>query len=159
MKLSRAFSLVELLVVVAVIAILTAVAMPVYSTYLVKARVTEMLVVADSYKLKLAENLFFTDNVRSIDHLNTNIISHVAVDTIPGQPPKQVIEVVAKMQDNDQTGIGLSQPTNIDSALTIQLHGTQTGDVISWTCHVASVYNKFVPRNCQNNDLENLNFG
>jgi type IV pilus assembly protein PilA len=52
----KGFTLIELMIVVAIIGILAAVALPAYQDYTVRAKVTEGLVVASSAKLAVAEN-------------------------------------------------------------------------------------------------------
>ena len=132
----RAFSLVELLVVVAIIAILSSLAIPAYSNYIIKARVTELLSIADAYKLKAVDNWFNADaDNQSVYNLNTNLIDYVSVNSIDGHPSKHVIQVVAKMK------------------------GVEVGEIIAWSCHVAPEYNKYVPKSCQNNDLAAVSLG
>ena len=105
----RAFSLVELLVVVAIIAILSSLAIPAYSNYIIKARVTELLSIADAYKLKAVDNWFNADaDNQSVYNLNTNLIDYVSVNSIDGHPSKHVIQVVAKMKNATTPGIGLA---------------------------------------------------
>lgn len=50
------FTLIELMIVVAIIGILAAVALPAYQDYTVRAKVTEGLSLADSAKVAVAEN-------------------------------------------------------------------------------------------------------
>jgi len=52
----RGFTLVELMIVVAIIGILSAVALPSYQDYSVRAKVTEALVLTSGYKNTIAEN-------------------------------------------------------------------------------------------------------
>lgn len=54
--LCKGYSLVELVVVVAIVAVLAAVAMPAYSSYVMRARATEALTLAASYKTLVLEN-------------------------------------------------------------------------------------------------------
>ena len=55
-SMQKGFTLIELMIVVAIIGILAAVALPAYQDYTVRAKVTEGLVVASSAKLAVAEN-------------------------------------------------------------------------------------------------------
>ena len=52
----KGFTLIELMIVVAIIGILAAVALPAYQDYTIRARVSEGIVLASSAKLAVAEN-------------------------------------------------------------------------------------------------------
>ena len=55
-KLQQGFTLIELMIVVAIIGILAAIALPAYQDYTVRAKVSEGLVLASSAKLAVTEN-------------------------------------------------------------------------------------------------------
>src|ERR1700675_2623730 len=54
-KVQKGFTLIELMIVVAIIGILAAIAIPAYQDYTVRAKVTEGLNLADSAKTSVAE--------------------------------------------------------------------------------------------------------
>ena len=130
-SIQKGFTLIELMIVVAIIGILAAVALPAYQDYTVRAKVTEGLVVASSAKLAVAEN---ASNGKQFDSgwtkpAATTNVSDIAIDNTAG-----VITITYPATAG--AGTILITPTSSGAAL---VGGTTsstvpTGGSINWSC-------------------------
>jgi type IV pilus assembly protein PilA len=74
-KMQQGFTLIELMIVVAIIGILAAIAIPAYQDYTVRAKVTEGLSVADAQKVAVAEG-YQSNDMQGVKTASTNLAAN-----------------------------------------------------------------------------------
>ena len=130
-KVQQGFTLIELMIVVAIIGILAAVALPAYQDYTVRAKVSEGLVQASSAKATVGENLA-TGATDSCAGVNEATIGMTTITC-----------------DNATNTIGVSVDAGTVT-VTFDLVGTldTTTGGVEWVCNNASDV-KYVPAQCR----------
>ena len=136
MKSAQGFTLIELMIVVAIIAILAAIALPAYQDYTIRARVSEGIVLASGVKATVSENI---NNINSLDATACNGVDPLSSAT------KNVAELTC-------VGNGVITITTTDAAGPVTFTLTPTYDMdepIHWTCRITAGNNKHVPAECR----------
>lgn len=148
MKKQQGFTLIELMIVVAIIGILAAVALPAYQDYTIRAKVTEAIGIAAAAKTAVSEHVISrgawpTNNEAAgvQKTVNSPVVSTVEVD-------EQTI--IITLQNTTSAGLGDA------GGKVFALVGSTAGSGVTWKCEASAgggsgtpIEKKYLPSSCR----------
>jgi type IV pilus assembly protein PilA len=143
-KMQKGFTLIELMIVIAIIGILAAIALPAYQDYTIRAKVSEGLVLADAAKTTVGEYRqsqgTWPANVSTAGMSGTIKTKNVTSVTMPST---NIVRVTYSASLDP-----------VVSAKTVDFTGTvqATSGVITWICSqgaASPIDKKYLPASCR----------
>jgi type IV pilus assembly protein PilA len=137
----KGFTLIELMIVVAIIGILAAVAIPAYNDYIARAQVSEAVSLMSGGKTPMAE--YYADKGQwpseASDVMGNTSGKYTSTITITAGATQAItIMLTAKMKDS-----------GINASITSKTITLESADGKNWKCAVGDIEAKFVPGACK----------
>jgi len=147
------FTLIELMIVIAIIGILAAIAIPAYQNYTIRAQVTEGLTLADGWKTAIAEYYANTGNWPLQTNLTGTCVSVGKYETGVTVTTGGTIQITYGNQANTKiTGkiLGLTPYTNANSDVLWQcgFSTAPTGTTSGTSGGATTVSPQYLPTSC-----------
>ncbi len=134
-RVQQGFTLIELMIVVAIVGILAAIAIPAYQDYIIRSKVSELMVAADACKTSVSEYA----------QTQAALPADITAAGCASNGTKYVQSLAVANGVITVTGVTAA----VGAAGAIVLTPAFTaGQPIDWTC-TATFLNKYVPSNCR----------
>ena len=140
----KGFTLIELMIVIAIIGILAAIAIPAYQDYTVRAKVSEGLMLAGSAKLAVAETY---DSTGAYSSTQSGYGLPAAVSITGANVASVSVGATGTITVNYATsGLGGSPTAN---STNITIDPTAAAGSMEWDCTGGTTASKYRPANCR----------
>jgi type IV pilus assembly protein PilA len=134
-KAQQGFTLIELMIVIAIIGILAAIALPAYQDYTIRSRVSEAVALASGAKATVGENIAAENAVNANACRGVNTFSTATKNVASLACANGVLTIVT---------------TTAAGGITLTLTPTLVAAGVNWACAVNSAANnKYVPAECR----------
>jgi type IV pilus assembly protein PilA len=135
--LQKGFTLIELMIVVAIIGILAAVALPAYQDYTIRAKVSELMLAASGFKTTISEKAQTDNTIQSA-----------------GQGATVIVQGKITSGSVTDTGLikigGAKTSASVGAVVTIVMKPNFTNGQVLWQCNTGNTtQNRYSPASCR----------
>jgi len=145
LKNSKGFTLIELMIVVAIIAILAAIALPAYQNYIKRSKVTEGVVAADACKSSVVEYVASLNkmpaDLTAAGCGNAKASQYVSALAYAGAASGEITTTFTNVGSGVSGKVYSLKPSTVATAASGQLTG--------WTCTASTVSKELLPASCR----------
>ena len=148
MKNQKGFTLIELMIVVAIIAILAAIAISQYQDYVIRSQVSEGSSLADGVKTAVGE--FYNNNGRFANNTTNTSYGLALAASISGSYVDSVVISNTGVISAHFSNTGLFKSNKAINLATLLFSPTSHAGSMSWTCRKGAILvDKWVPSSCR----------
>ncbi len=142
-KIYQGFSLLELMIVVAIMSVLATISVPLYRDHLSRSKIQELLLVAESVKLNVAETMMLGDQLET--EVLDSVSKYVSSVKVTGTTiDDATIEVLGNLK-----ALGIPKKDGHDLVLKFIASLNSSLGIITWKCVAPAVYSNFIPKTCE----------
>jgi len=134
-RVQKGFTLIELMIVVAIIGILAAIALPAYQSYTIRAKVSELMLSASSARTCI------TEAYQSVGSMPSTVTTDCAV-TVVGKVTGATVSSLGKIDVAGSNAAG-----SVGTAVTLTLNPTAASGTLTWQC--TGTPTTYVPQSCR----------
>ena len=145
----KGFTLIELMIVVAIIGILAAIAIPQYQSYVARSQVSEAISLAGSVKTAIAE-YYQAESAWPVSNAKAGVAA-----TISGTYVASVVISNTTANDSSTPSVititmGSAAPTSTDiQGKTIVITAAASSSSVTWDCDPGTISESYVPSSCK----------
>ena len=141
-RVQQGFTLIELMIVVAIIGILAAVAIPAYQDYTIRAQVSEGMALTSGVKTSVSE-FVQTNGTFPTDNAGAGISGTIEGNYVSDVTNASGVVTVTYSNTGDQTANAqINGSTMVLSAVT-------SAGSVQWTCKAGTIEAKYLPSSCR----------